>query len=81
MPKISSIIVIQRPTEAKVKEKVSAESQDPSLVSAMAKLAVLEHTVESRRRVSGVVNGKENGRGHNDDSIIALLLAVSTQVW
>jgi hypothetical protein len=36
-----------------VKEKVRVESQDPSLISAMAKLAALEHTVELGKEFEG----------------------------
>jgi hypothetical protein len=50
-----------------VKEKVRVESQDPSLISAMAKLAALEHTVELGRRALHVVMGKEfEGDDHAD---------------
>ena len=49
-----------RGTEVKVKEKLRVESQDPSLISAMAKLAALEHTVELGRRALNVVMGKES---------------------
>ncbi|KAI5246003.1 hypothetical protein E4T42_06510 [Aureobasidium subglaciale] len=55
-----------RNTEVRVKEKVRVESQDPSLISAMAKLAALEHTVELGRRALDVVMGKEH-EGDNDD--------------
>lgn len=48
-----------RNADVRVKEKVRVESQDPSLISAMAKLAALEHTVELGRRALGVVMGKE----------------------
>lgn len=55
-----------RGTEVKVKEKIRVESQDPSLISAMAKLAALEHTVELGRRALDVVMGKEP-EGDEDD--------------
>jgi hypothetical protein len=44
-------------TEAKVKEKARDESQDGSLISVMPRLAVIEHTLESRRRALCAVNG------------------------
>jgi hypothetical protein len=40
--------------EARVNDKVRDESQDTSLITVMAKLAVLEHTLESRRREVGI---------------------------
>jgi hypothetical protein len=52
-----------RGVDVRVKEKVRVESQDPSLISAMAKLAALEHTVELCKRALDVVMGKE----HEDD--------------
>lgn len=56
-----------RNTDVRVKEKVRVESQDPSLISAMAKLAALEHTVELGRRALSVVMGKEyEGDDHAD---------------
>jgi len=56
-----------RSTDVRVKEKVRVESQDPSLISAMAKLAALEHTVELGRRALNVVMGKEyEGDDHAD---------------
>jgi hypothetical protein len=57
-----------RNTDVKVKEKVRVESQDPSLISAMAKLAALEHTVELGRRALHVVMGKEIEGDDNADS-------------
>ena len=57
-----------RNTDVKVKEKVRVESQDPSLISAMAKLAALEHTVELGRRALYVVMGKEIEGDDNADS-------------
>ncbi|KAG9514356.1 hypothetical protein KCU93_g9803, partial [Aureobasidium melanogenum] len=54
-----------RGTQVRVKEKVRVESQDPSLISAMAKLAALEHTVELGRRALDVVMT----RTHQGDDI------------
>ena len=56
-----------RNTDVKVKEKVRVESQDPSLISAMAKLAALEHTVELGRRALNVVLGKDYEGDENAD--------------
>jgi len=44
----------------RVKEKISVESQDPSLMVAMAKLNALEHTVALSRRALDVLMGKED---------------------
>lgn len=55
-----------RGAEVRVKEKVRVESADPSLISAMAKLAALEHTVELGRRALDVVMGKEH-EGDDDE--------------
>lgn len=58
-----------RGAQVRVKEKVRVESQDPSLISAMAKLAALEHTVELGRRALDVVMTKsDEGDDHESDS-------------
>ncbi|EME86615.1 uncharacterized protein MYCFIDRAFT_202574 [Pseudocercospora fijiensis CIRAD86] len=49
--------------EVRVREKVRVESQDPSLMAAMAKLAALERTVALSRRALGVVMGQEHEEG------------------
>lgn len=45
--------------EVKVKEKVRVESQDPSLMSAMAKLNALDHEVARYRKALAVVMGDD----------------------
>ncbi|KAH8803060.1 RAVE subunit 2/Rogdi [Xylogone sp. PMI_703] len=45
--------------EVRVKEKVKVESGDPNLISAMAKLAALEHTVAIARNCLATVMGEE----------------------
>ncbi|KAK3625449.1 hypothetical protein LTR56_014296 [Elasticomyces elasticus] len=49
--------------EVRVKEKVRVESQDPSLMSAMAKLGALERNVALARRALGVVMGSDGEEG------------------
>lgn len=49
--------------EVRVKEKVRVESQDPSLMAAMAKLGALERNVSVSRRALDVVMGKEIEEG------------------
>jgi len=44
----------------RVKEKVRVESQDPSLMAAMAKLGALGHTVALSRRALDVIMGRED---------------------
>lgn len=46
-----------RGQEVRVRDKVRVESQDPSLISAMAKLGALERNVAMSRRSLGVVMG------------------------
>ncbi|KAI9760341.1 MAG: hypothetical protein M4579_001745 [Chaenotheca gracillima] len=46
--------------EVRVKEKVRVESQDPSLIAVMAKLAALEHNVALSRKALDVVMGKDD---------------------
>ena len=50
---------VYRGQEVRVKEKVRVESQDPSLMAAMAKLSALEHGVRVSRRALGIVMGEE----------------------
>ncbi|KXT00555.1 hypothetical protein AC578_5239 [Pseudocercospora eumusae] len=49
--------------EVRVREKVRVESQDPSLMAAMAKLGALERNVALSRRALGVVMGQEHEEG------------------
>ena len=49
--------------EVRVRDKVRVESQDPSLMSAMAKLGALERNVAMSRRALDVVMGKEGEDG------------------
>jgi hypothetical protein len=48
-----------RGKEVRVKEKIRVESQDPALISAMAKLNALEHSVGLGRKALNIVMGKE----------------------
>lgn len=43
-----------------VKEKLRVESQDPSLLSAMAKLSALEHSAAMSRKALDTVMGKDD---------------------
>lgn len=43
----------------KVREKVRVESQDPSIMAALAKLSALERTVALSSRAVDVLMGKE----------------------
>jgi hypothetical protein len=52
-----------RGNEVKVREKVRVESADPSLMSAMAKLGALEHTVGMARKCLSIVMGEEMEEG------------------
>jgi hypothetical protein len=45
--------------EVRVKEKIRIESQDPALISAMAKLNALEHSVVLSRKALRIVMGQE----------------------
>ncbi|CAK3787884.1 Hypothetical predicted protein [Lecanosticta acicola] len=49
--------------EVRVRDKVRVESQDPSLMAAMAKLGALERNVALSRRALDVVMGKEQEEG------------------
>lgn len=46
--------------EVRVRDKVRVESQDPSLMAAMAKLGALERNIALSRRALDIVMGKEN---------------------
>ncbi|KAF2653963.1 hypothetical protein K491DRAFT_601830 [Lophiostoma macrostomum CBS 122681] len=46
--------------EVRVKEKIRVESQDPALISAMAKLNALDHSVALSRKALNIVMGKED---------------------
>jgi hypothetical protein len=48
-----------RGQEVRVKEKIRVESQDPALMSAMAKLNALEHSVMLNRRALNIVMGRD----------------------
>ena len=48
-----------RDQDVRVKEKLRVESQDPALISAMAKLNALEHNVLLSRRALHIVMGRE----------------------
>ncbi|KAI4727313.1 hypothetical protein E4T49_04929 [Aureobasidium sp. EXF-10728] len=58
-----------RGTHVRVKEKVRVESQDPSLISAMAKLAALEHTVELGTKALDVVMAKDDDDDHRQSEM------------
>lgn len=45
--------------EVRVKEKIRVESQDPALLSAMAKLNALEHNVALSRKALDIVMGRD----------------------
>ncbi|KAK4555297.1 hypothetical protein LTR86_007594 [Recurvomyces mirabilis] len=49
--------------EVRVRDKVRVESQDPSLLAAMAKLGALERNVALSRRALNIVMGKEDEDG------------------
>lgn len=48
-----------RDHDVRVKEKIRVESQDPALISAMAKLNALEHSVLLSRKALHIVMGRE----------------------
>ena len=50
-----------RGQEVRVREKIRVESQDPSLMAAMAKLSALEHGVRVARKALSVVMGTDEG--------------------
>ncbi|KAI9670716.1 MAG: hypothetical protein M1817_003826 [Caeruleum heppii] len=51
---------IYRGQEVRVREKLRVESQDPSLMSVMAKLAALEHTAALARKALNIVMDKDD---------------------
>ncbi|KAF4540067.1 37s ribosomal protein [Lasiodiplodia theobromae] len=55
-----------RKQEVKVKEKIRVETQDPNLISAMAKLNALEHNVALSRKALDIVMGKSDDDGSLD---------------
>ncbi|KAF1995760.1 hypothetical protein P154DRAFT_444825 [Amniculicola lignicola CBS 123094] len=46
--------------EVRVKEKIRVETQDPALISAMAKLNALEHSLGLSRKALGIVMGRDD---------------------
>jgi len=52
-------VFVYRGQNVRVKEKLRVETQDPSLMAAMAKLSALAHTVALSRRALDVAMGKE----------------------
>lgn len=48
-----------RDQDVRVKEKIRVESQDPALISAMAKLNALEHNILLSRKALHIVMGRE----------------------
>ena len=48
-----------RGQDVRVKEKIRVETQDPALISAMAKLNALEHSVLLSRKALHIVMGRE----------------------
>lgn len=46
--------------EVRVKEKIRIESQDPALISAMAKLNALEHSIMLSRKALNIVMGRDD---------------------
>ena len=53
-------VFVYRDHEVRVKAKLRVESQDPSLLSAMAKLSALEHSAAMSRKALDTVMGKED---------------------
>ena len=53
-------VFVYRGQEVKVKEKIRVESQDPSLMAAVAKLGALERSVVHTRKALDVVMGKDD---------------------
>ncbi|KAK4543401.1 hypothetical protein LTR36_005544 [Oleoguttula mirabilis] len=49
--------------EVRVRDKVRVESQDPSLMAAMAKLGALERNIALSKRALDIVMGKDNEEG------------------
>ncbi|TKA34748.1 hypothetical protein B0A54_13348 [Friedmanniomyces endolithicus] len=56
-------VFVYKGQEVRVKEKVRVESQDPSLMAAMAKLGALERNVALARRALDVVMGRDGEEG------------------
>ncbi len=56
----ADLVVRYKGQEAKVREKVRVESQDPSLMAVMAKLRALEHSVAVSRKALDIVMGKDD---------------------
>jgi hypothetical protein len=50
---------VYRGQEVRVRDKVRVESQDPSLIAAMAKLGALERHIAMSRRSLDVVMGQD----------------------
>ena len=46
--------------EVRVREKLRVESQDPGLLSVMAKLSALEHSAAMSRKALDIVMGKDD---------------------
>ncbi|GAM90382.1 hypothetical protein ANO11243_084250 [Dothideomycetidae sp. 11243] len=59
-------IFSHRGQQVRVKEKLRIETQDPSLMAALAKLSALEHTVAVMRRALDVVMGVEHSEDNDD---------------
>lgn len=59
----SDQVFMYRGQEVRVREKVRVESQDPSLISVMAKLGALEHGVSVARRNLAIVMGADEEDG------------------
>jgi hypothetical protein len=56
-------VFVYKGQEVRVRDKVRVESQDPSLMAAMAKLGALERNVALSRRALDIVMGKDNEDG------------------
>ncbi|KAK3112575.1 hypothetical protein LTR53_011013 [Teratosphaeriaceae sp. CCFEE 6253] len=56
-------MVMYRGQGVRVRDKVRVDSQDPSLMAAMAKLGALERNIALSRRALDIVMGKENEEG------------------
>lgn len=56
-------VFIYKGQEVRVRDKVRVESQDPSLMAAMAKLGALERNVALSRRALDIVMGRESDEG------------------
>lgn len=52
-------VFVHRGQEVRVRDKVRVESQDPSLIAALAKLGAVERSVDGWRRSLAVVMGRE----------------------